>query len=374
MHNIRKICIYCGQKLERTNELFEKDCNAIIGQHYYNIPIDITFVKYNVYKCHKCNIVQNKYLVDPAVLYSSQHVDMYGTNWRKMCSTFSDFIKTNTNYNCEITEIGGGSGFLCDQLQNEFKFKNYIIIDPQYNGRTDNRIVYNMMYEEFSKKHNFNFDVVIISHLFEHLYSPAEFIKSLMNKGTKQIFMCHPNFDKYIEKVHNNVLNVEHTFYMSNDFLIQWFNINGFSLVNSNIYSDHSVIFQFTSNYQLQIQPKNIINKLDAFDNFMTKLKQNIQILSDIVNNNDKVYMWPASFYSIQYITYLEPTQIQKIVLIDNSPLKYGKYLYNIPIKSLTDYINNNNREPILLFKCAFLNEIFNQISKLNVALNYTII
>lgn len=374
MYNIRKTCVCCSQQLTNGTELFEKDYNAIVGQHYHDVSIDMIFVNYNVYKCHNCNTVQNKYLVTPNILYSSQHVDTYGTTWKKLCYSFSNFVKTNTNYECEITEIGSGSGFLCDQLQSEFKYKNYTIIDPQYKGRTDNRTIYNMIYEEYAKKFSSNFDVVIISHLFEHLYEPNEFIKSLSNKGTKHILMCHPNFDKYIENLHNNILNVEHTFFVNNDFLINWFNNNGFNLVDSNFYSDHSIMFHFASNPQPNPQSSILINNLNLFEKYMMKLKQNIKKLDSIVTNHNTIYMWPASYYSIQYITYLEPEKIKKIVLIDNSPLKHGKYLYSIPVKLLTYYIDNNNNEPLLLFKCAFLNEMLDQISKLNMKINYTIL
>lgn len=152
------------------------------------------------------------------VLYKSQHADMFGTTWSNLCECFSNLIKTNTSFDNIIAEIGGGSGLLCDKLQCDQIYKNYVIIDPQYNGKYDNRTIYNMIYEEYDKKYNSTFDVVIISHLFEHLYKPNDFIKSLKNHKTNHIFMCHPNFDKYIDLVHNNIINVEHTFYVGNDF------------------------------------------------------------------------------------------------------------------------------------------------------------
>lgn len=116
-------------------------------------------------------------------------------------------------------------------------------------------------------------------------------------------------------------------------------------------------------------------NILDKFNNFMMKLKQNILKLNNIIDNHNKIHIWPATFYSIQYLTYIECEKINKIVLIDNSPIKFNKYLYSIPVKSLIQYIHSDdNKYPLILFNCSFLSEIIEQISKSNINVNYQII
>jgi hypothetical protein len=43
-------------------------------------------------------------------------------------------------------------------------------------------------------------DTVIMSHMFEHLYNPVDFIKKLNDSNIQNIFISIPNMKKYIRK------------------------------------------------------------------------------------------------------------------------------------------------------------------------------
>ncbi len=85
-----------------------------------------------------------------------------------------------------------------------------------------------------------------MSHIFEHFYNPLDIINKIIeNTDIKYVYICHPDFDSYTDNNTYNILTIEHTFYIENNFLIKLMNNYGFLLLNEKNINNYAVIFEF---------------------------------------------------------------------------------------------------------------------------------
>lgn len=362
---IRYSCIFCNSK--NIKIYFENDIKIPENITMINIPdnINCNFINYNVQICNDCRCIQNKYLTNIDNLYKNSHINPYGSTRKIMTEMFSNLILSNDNIKY-IIEIGGGQGELSDILIKKYKNK-YSIIDPSYIGPIENRIII----KEYVENINFNNiegDTLIMSHVFEHFYDPLTIIKMIHNnKNINNVYICHPNFNKYVLEQTYNILTCEHTFYIENEFLIKLFEYYNFELLNTQTVTNYAILFEFRRNDNEQIKkifPININTEI-YFNDYQNKMLKRIKYLNDIIDNTDKIiYIWPCSVHSITLFNFgLNYKKIK--ALLDNSESKINKYIYgyNIICLSYNEILHNNEDKYIILSGGCFNNELeFNDL------------
>ena len=119
-----------------------------------------------------------------------------------------------------IIEIGGGHNSLGSKEL--LKNKKILLTSFDPNGQTHKILNYKLIKEFFLesslKKHELNkkFDLAIHSHLFEHIYDPKIFLKTI-NKSLKinglHIFAV-PNMEPMIKNGIASAMNFEHPFFL----------------------------------------------------------------------------------------------------------------------------------------------------------------
>jgi hypothetical protein len=356
MNIIRTHCIWCNSS--NLSNLFETDYSTPVASYMIKEDTDFESIEYNVQKCEECLSFQTKYLVDLSILYKENHAYSYGSTLKEMCIQFSEFIRSMPDVS-NILEIGAGNGFLADTILAKMKELNYLIIDPCYFGNKENRVIVNNIIENCDLQ-NFKQDTVIFSHVFEHFYEPVKIISLLKSMSNlKNIFLNMPNLELYLEKNTFHVLNTEHTYFVENDFLENFFLSYGFKLEKKCVFKEHSVFFHFV---KVESDNMNIILKnrrsLELVSGFFDRIKELIRSINES-NDGNPIYMWPCSMHT-QFILNFSKDSKTSISLLDNSPDKIGRYLYGFhkPCMALEDVISSNIPSTIILNGGCFNDEI----------------
>ena len=345
--NIRINCIFCDTKLYDT--FFKNDYNNYCGN--YAVPLDtnqneMINIPFNIYTCSECKTVQNKYLGNLNKIYKYNHASNTGTTMINLHNKNLELILKYKNNINNIIEIGSSKGTLADLILNNIKL-DYYIIEPDFIGNNDNKIIINDFYENVNDN-NINADTIIISHVFEHFYNPKEILLKISNnKNIKNFFLVFPDLEYYINNNILHVLNIEHTFYIDNNFLINIIEKNGFKLIEKQDYIGHSILLYFIKNDE-QINNKQIINVNYSLDLYYNNIFNTIQKFNNIINNNNNnnnknIYLWPASIHSL-YLFIFGLNDKLLSGLLDNCKNKINKKLYgtNLQIFNFEEKINEN--------------------------------
>ena len=159
-----------------------------------------SFNNLNLYKCNNCKFVFVNPMPSEEILkefnetyFNSAHG---GFNLSKTAEAFFSgiskirynylkkyLLKNNINNCVNILEIGPGKGFFAENYLNHNKSHNYYVIESDqtcYDSLL--KIGTNILDKDSYINTNLQFDVVIISHVLEHVSDPIEFLKLMTLK------------------------------------------------------------------------------------------------------------------------------------------------------------------------------------------------
>ena len=315
-------------------------------------------------------IVQLTDLLPLELLYSDTHnPGTIGNTWKKHHDSFADFIKGSFVPN-RIVEIGASSGLLVSRfLDLNFDF-TWDIVEPSDQNYSDSRINhYKNIFEEFDPPHLY--DVVIHSHLFEHVYNPIEFLlkvnKILKNGGNQ--FVSVPNMPHFLKSGYSNGLNFEHTFFYDLETLDLIFESCGFQIIDK-IIGDHSIFFkaekveslleQKTFKYESNLSSKKL------FLNYLDLMMDTVSAVKKIEQKYNKVYLFGGHIFS-QSLLNLGIKDIKIEGILDNDPLKEGLRLYGYDLNVYNPSIIENQENILVIVKAGvFTKEVTEQLKQIN--------
>ena len=361
IYSERTQCIFCDNHNLVT--ILEKDYEIPLGNFtvntpdykYYNMP-------YNIQYCSNCFTVQTKYIGDLNIIYGDHTVGAYGSIRSSHNINFASFILENNNIN-SVLEVGAGNGELSDIIL-ENKKMSYTIVDPSYGGKSDNKKIIPSFFEKTDNELLID-NTIVMSHVFEHFYKPISILKKLQSIKTLQyVYLSLPDFETYVKQGTYHLLNPEHTFYIETQFLENIFLFYGFKIALKYHHQNHSIFLEFIrTDNKLLTFPKNI-NAVSDITMFFTTIIENISKINTLMMNTDKeIYAWPCSV-QILFIFALGLNQTKILNVLDNSPLKIGKYLYgcNLYCKSLKEVSHTQTDKFIILTGGCYNKEILNSI------------
>jgi hypothetical protein len=342
----RTSCIFCQESL--LEDYFEHDKNIALSTGLFPTQIKGYFIPFNIQRCTKCNGFQNKYLGNLTLVYGNNHIDNFGTVKSKMHSFFSDFIVKNKLL-CNTLEIGACHDVLSRLLLEKNPNNKIHIIDPYFTGHVNGLHII----PEFIEKYDIStldVNAIIMSSVFEHFYNPIDILKKLHDaKNIKYIYLNHPDLEGAIKNdIHIN-FNIEHTFYISTENLIDLFEKYGFSLTRKETYSSHTIGFEFTRKTNDDIdEDKVIINyHYSIVKNYLLRLAKKVENINQFMIDNSHLtfYLWPTSIHlSPLFVNGLDTLRIK--AFLDNSPNKIGKYLYGYPLQCESFEVTKDKNDP----------------------------
>jgi 2-polyprenyl-3-methyl-5-hydroxy-6-metoxy-1,4-benzoquinol methylase len=309
-------------------------------------------------------------------LYSKSHYSgTTGKLWKRHHINFFDFLKKEISGN--VLEIGGGHNSISKSIDLESvkNIKCLTSVDP--NGEKLKRVKHKLIKNFFSKK-IFNQlkkknDLVIHSHLFEHIYDPVNFLiqlKSFLTPKALHIFSV-PNIKKMIQSGYANGMNFEHPYFLEEDLIDYLLKRCGYKILKKKYFYDHSIFYK-TAVDNSSINKKIRYNKFnlnkEIFLNFIKKIKFNVKKINSSMSklDNSKIFLFGAHIFSqILILNKLNQKKIFRI--LDNDPYKQNNYLYGTKFKVESPDVLKKYYKPAVILRAAnYSREIKNQIRKLN--------
>ena len=212
-------------------------------------------LKYKIKKCNKCSLLytdQNKDLVEKKNFYKqiydySVHESTKGEKLWRIKNTFSkvsELVKINNN--SKVLDIGCMHGFFLSFLKQKYNCKTIGLETEDYYLKKKDKhinIIKSDLFKFTSMKKNLNqFDVIIMSHTFEHFPEPLKVlncIKKLLKKDGKCLIIV-PNVESRLSTLSKSFWGwlqpTAHFFHYSKKSLTKIFNNANFKykLVSEN--------------------------------------------------------------------------------------------------------------------------------------------
>jgi len=323
----------------------------------------------NFVGCSNCGCIQLRNLFLQSDIYSEPLQIFDGYSIQKHHELFCDFVIKNVNYQEVLFEIGGSYGNLAKKIIKKYNENscniNYKIMEfssDQY--PPINNIEYiSGNCEEYEYT---GINTIIMSHVFEHLYKPRDFIKKISKTNIQNIFISIPDMDGLSKIGDINNLNILHTYYINSKYIIYLFQLYGFILKDKYDYINNSIFYYFIR--QLKNSPLCDLNKASqgGADSNIHWYKSNdcseieykqLSLINEIpdfylnkiskiktINIFEPFFICPSGFYGQFIYFYLnESSKINVIGFLDGDPYKINKRLsgtvLNIYNKNkITDY------------------------------------
>lgn len=307
-------------------------------------------------------------LVPPFILYSDYHnPGSTGKLWENHHKEFFKFIGDISSKS--VLEIGGLSGNLSKHfLETDSNF-TIDIIEPSTNVnlKFDQRITHiNDFFEscKFSKK----YDVIIHSHVIEHIFNPVEFLVRIGNILDKsgEHYISFPNMKYWLSNNYSNTLNFEHTYYIDDNVIQYLLHSTGFCIETCCI-SNHSIFIKAkkcVSSQKKSYDFSYIAKLFTSYQNYI--LKDCFDVISKIKSLNSPVFLFGAHIFS-QILIYNGLDERYIITILDNDITKHSKRLYGTNLLVASPEILVGLNAPIVVVRNGiYSDEVKFRITSIN--------
>lgn len=313
-----------------------------------------------------------KKLVPVKELYTGkQHsAGTVGSLWLEHHKVFAKFIRKFSPKS--IFEIGGAHGLL-SLAYSKYKKIDWTILEPDPNPAKGVQAKYIKGFiEEYKKPINVN-STIVHSHVFEHIYKPAEFIKKISKKmkfGQKMIFSV-PNISQMIQRKYTNGLNFEHTIFLNKENIAYLLKKESLRIIEiKKFLKDHSIFYCVEKIDFIEKAPKFKINIAyhRQFNNFVNYHFSLVNQLNNKIekHENKNIFLFGGHIFS-QFLLKIGLKEDKIIYILDNDPKKNNQRLYGTNTKVKKPKILNKYKNPLIILKAGVYNdEIKRGILKIN--------
>tara|TARA_B110000503_G_C7158571_1_gene418538 strand:+ start:1618 stop:2700 length:1083 start_codon:yes stop_codon:yes gene_type:complete len=339
-------------------------------------PISMAAVKKNInpekkdlnFWINKKGMIQIFPRVPLKKLYKYQHNEgTIGNTWKKHHLTFFNFCKQNLKG--DILELGGGSNSISKLVKDFSKINKFVCLGKNIKKeKINNKIEYINSFYKLKNKFE-KFDIILHSHLFEHVYDVNKFLKTInlnLKDNGLHIFTM-PNMKSWVKSGLANAVSFEHPYYYDQELVKNFLEFNKFKILKK---------IQFGKQHSIMFKTKKVREKRNfnynkfkynkkLFEQLFSKWKKDVDKINKNIQKKKSVYLFGGHIFS-QLIIYL---QIDKDIkgILDNDPKKQNKFLYGTRYKIYSPNILKNVSNPYVYMRVgAFSNEIKDQIKKIN--------
>lgn len=306
--------------------------------------------------------VQLNPLIPLDILYPEQHAGAVGGLWKQHHKQFAEFI---SKYNCRsVLEIGGAHGLLAKVYKSIIDGVNWTMVEPNPALMTDVDINVIRGFFDSNFEIDNEVDVVIHSHVFEHVYEPKKFVEDIsgfLDEGGMHIFSV-PRMQVMLENGYTNCINFEHTTYLTEQYIDYILSEYGFSILEKKYYQDNHSIFyatRKTNNHCLKYCPKNYKGNKEVFEGFINDHLEIVNELEEKINkHNGPIYLFGGHIFAQYLIGFgLDESKIECI--LDNDTNKHDKRLYGTSlIVRATEVLADIDNAAVILRAGVYNNEI----------------
>ena len=308
-------------------------------------------------------ILQLISLIPINILYQSQHnAGAVGGLWIEHHQIFANFIQSQAPRS--VLEIGGAHGILSREYKKLNKI-DWTILEP--NPSPAEGVSAEFIEGFFDDNFTFDgeFDTIIHSHVFEHVYYPDEFIKHIsgfLENGQNLIFSL-PNMEQMLKRKYTNCINFEHTVFITEPYVEHLLSKHGFRQISKEYFKeDHSIFYAYVkdSSTPLVELPKGLYehNKILYLDyvDYHNKLISDLNVKIDKTSNDRPIYLFGAHVFA-QYLIEFGLNIDRIVCLLDNDIKKQGKRLYGTSMIVESPKMLAGIDNPIVILKAGVYNK-----------------
>lgn len=317
--------------------------------------------------CHDCFHLQLSHTVNPEIIYKN-YLYATGTNQtiRDYCAWFADFVMECCSTSRTVLDIGCNDGTQLDYFRDR-GVATYGI-DPAENLHDRSSRNHSVVCDFFGpaaleKLNRVNYDIIVAQNVCAHNPDPYTFVKTcsgLMNDDTV-LFIQTSQADMVLHNEFDTIYHEHVNFFNANSMhrLAQRVGLHLVDVVKTPIHGN-SYIFILTRQPANQHRVKNIIDleaaygllDLDTYDQWAETVHANVNQLISAVNQHRRDgYVLVGYGAAAKGNTLLNFADIQLDVIIDDNPLKQGKYTpgTSVPIVSNT-WLDQQGEDVKILF------------------------
>jgi len=372
---LRNKCIKCNQ----LNEIIHTEYDVAISFTTVDNNTDYKYSTLSYGYCNECNILQLNELIELDILYESGHnYQVVGNTWKQYFSQFVELLIPYINEK-NVLEIGCPSGKLAIKCDN---YNTWNIIDPNVKNFENEKI--NGIPNFFDDKSffGFNVDVIVHSHLFEHIYYPIPFLNNCYNilEENGHMIFAIPNME-YIMKNNSSLffgVMFEHNIFYSVTNVLKMLEQTNFKIIDVSFYKNHSIFFkaQKTSSIEYNYTLTNNIYSTDNL-NLKEQFKNNIAYYDNCIEkwikyinnenyNTKNIYLFGAS-YNNNLLLHKISNRLNIKGILDNCAEKQGKYFYGYNHLILSPALVESEDSIVILKNGVYAEEIKKQLLELNI-------
>lgn len=369
MSQYREKCILCNGRDLST--LFTNHMPVFMGvnlhktEEFYN-PMSFT-------TCNTCGEVQIRELLDLDVLYQNNHnINIVGNTWRQHYIELANFIADNVKDRV-ILEISDPSAKVAKLSKG---YKRWYIVEPNPEKIEVQNVEFINKFFDEDFDNTGTVDVILHSHLLEHMHDPNLFFEKC-NKLLHQdglMFISVPNMEYLLSRQYspNNILHFEHTYYLDYKVLEFLANTNGFRIIESKNYKNHSIFYKLKKDSTVTTTPL----RLDIREEFRLIFQQHIDKIKYITTkieeyNYHSIYIFGAHVSS-QFYLFNGLPQTNILSILDNDVNKQGHKLYGTALSVDKPDVVKNLEKCVVI--CSHVGVYYDEIAEQLLSLNKNII
>jgi SAM-dependent methyltransferase len=307
-------------------------------------------------------ILQLISLIPLNILYQSQHAGAVGGLWTEHHQIFANFIQSQAPRS--VLEIGGAHGILSREYKKLNKI-DWTILEP--NPSPAEGVSAEFIEGFFDDNFTFDgeFDTIIHSHVFEHVYYPDEFIKHISGflKNGQNLIFSLPNMEQMLKRKYTNCINFEHTVFITEPYVEHLLSKHGFRQISKEYFKeDHSIFYAYVKDRSTPLVelPKGLYehNKMLYLDyvDYHNKLISDLNVKIDKTSNDRQIYLFGAHVFA-QYLIEFGLNINRIICLLDNDINKQGKRLYGTSMIVESPKMLAGIDSPIVILKAGVYNK-----------------
>ena len=312
--------------------------------------------------CKESGMIQVRNLVPEPVLYNQEHSRSIGGTWQRHHKKFADFLRKYEP--CKVFEIGGGIGFL-ETFYNNGKYTPvpWIILEPNAEPIEGCHAEYERGFFNESYSIKSEYDTLVFSHLFEHIYKPYEFMSHLSAEiaiGKKMVFSV-PDMEAMLNNHQTNTLNFEHCYYAAEPYVDYMLTKNGFEILEKKKYEGHSIFYSaerrktVSKDYQLKyLYEKN----LKVFQKFIDDYKAFVNSVNEklVTEKPEYVFLFGAHLFS-QFLLGFGLHEKNIKAILDNDKAKHGRRLQGSNLICKSPEVLRGIKAPVVIIRAGTYQE-----------------
>jgi 2-polyprenyl-3-methyl-5-hydroxy-6-metoxy-1,4-benzoquinol methylase len=306
--------------------------------------------------------VQLSDLLPLDVLYSTPHGSgSVGKLWMEHHKALANFIDkfSRSLSAATVLEIGGAHGLLSKEYHSHHPDSDWTIIEPNPAPSRDIKAKFIKGFFDNEFRLEKAVDVIVHSHVLEHIYEPAPFLKSIasfMPEGKLHIFSV-PNMEVMLNRKYTNCVNFEHTIFLAEPYIDYLLSESGFEILEKHYFKeDHSIFYASVRKSAPRIisLPLNQFRRNRAlfteYLNYYLKLITNLNTELAKLPPGCSIFLFGGHVFSQYLIAFgLDTSRVKKV--LDNDPAKRGKRLYGTNLTVDTPEVLYGLRSPVVILK-----------------------